>query len=327
MKNKINIIYPIILIGFIIVLILVSKNTDNNPPKDEINNLTQAEDKTVDGTEYIGDEESATYSEEEKAMIKEAKKNINQSGQDTLKGTYPDRPHSINVNTENVDNGYTYIDPIRLVKFEFIGYEELDNLSEYNTNLDSDDGMALYRYGFTYDYKCLKQRGIINDDGTINPVENITKVRLLDGVYGDVIRIDEALKVKPLKITVRITNMTEVSLLFPICNNNCVTIHKLITMDDGNLYLFDTMYNESEPFVGEYVYCSANIEPGPDNYTIPNDIYLEGKESIVVDYIFMLNEYHKDKTYITMSIPEERAVSYYANYVRYFPVSNLEKLK
>ena len=131
---------------------------------------------------------------------------------------------------------------------------------------------------------------------------------------------------KPVKITVRISNSTQVSQEINVFEGWGITLQKLITMDDGNLYLYDTLYNETLSNVGLPIYCSAKNRYGSDSYSIPEFIRIDGNESVEVSYVFMVDD-SEEITYIVMGIPEELITSYYADFVRYFPISNLKKLE
>ena len=167
---------------------------------------------------------------------------------------------------------------------------------------------------------------MINEDGTLNTIVNITKERLLDGVYGEIVKEDENHSYKPIKITVRISNNTQVSQEVSVFDSWGISLQKLITMDDGNLYLYDSLYNETLSNVGKPIYCSAQNRYGSDSYSVPEYIRIDGNESVEVSYIFMIDD-SEEMTYIVMGIPEEMITSYYANFVRYFPISNLKKLE
>jgi hypothetical protein len=149
------------------------------------------------------------------------------------------------VNPQNISDDYIFVDPVRLIKYEFISYEELSDLSQYRTGIDANNVEECFKYGFTSEYSTYtKYRKVINEDGTLNTIENITKERLLDGVYGEIVREDENHSYRPVKITVRISNSTQVSQEIKVFDSWGISLQKLITMDDGNLYLYESLYNE-----------------------------------------------------------------------------------
>lgn len=322
MKKKVNIIYPVVLLCIVAVILVIStkiKNGENESETVSLNNETVS--NIVGG-------ENPTYSNAEQETI-EGAKNILANGKqnETLKGKYEDRPHSIIVNPENITDEYVYFDPIRLINYEFVSYEELSDLSKYDTSIDPNDIEQCFEYGFTSAYSTYTNyRKVINEDGTLNTIVNITKERLLDGVYGEIVKEDENHSYKPVKITVRISNNTQVSQEVSVFESWGISLQKLITMDDGNLYLYESLYNETLSNVGKPIYCSAKNRYGSDSYSVPEYIRIDGNESVEVSYIFMIDD-SEEMTYIVMGIPEEMITSYYANFVRYFPISNLKKLE
>ena len=322
MKKKVNIIYPVILLCVVVVVLILSTKIRNDEKKNE----TVSENNKT--TSNIEGGENPTYSKEEQDTIDNAKKILaNGKQNETLKGKYEDRPHSIMVNPENITDEYVYFDPIRLINYEFISYEELSDLSQYDTGIDPNDIEECFEYGFTSEYSTYtKYRKVINEDGTLNTIVNTTKERLLDGVYGDIVKEDENHSYKPVKITVKISNNTQVSQEVSVFENWGISLQKLITMDDGNLYLYESLYNETLSIVGRPIYCSAQNRYGIDSYSVPEFIRIDGNESVEVSYIFMLDD-SEEMTYIVMGIPEEMITSYYANFVRYFPINNLKKIK
>lgn len=321
MKKKINIIYPIILLCVVAVVLILSTKIRN----------TDKEGETVENNETASNtvvEEKSTYSNEEQDTIDEAKKILAKGKQnETLKGKYEDRPHSIMVNSQNITDEYVFFDPIRLIKYEFISYEELNDLSQYETSIDANDVDECFEYGYTSAYSTYtKYRKVINEDGTLNTISNETKERLLDGVYGDIVKEDKNHSYRPVKITVRISNHTQVSQEISVFDSWGISLQKLITMDDGNLYLYDSLYRETLSNVGLPIYCSAKNRYGSDSFSAPEFIRIDGNESVEVDYIFMIDD-TEEITYIVMGIPEEMVTSYYANFLRYYPISNLKKLE
>ena len=321
MKKKVNIIYPVFLLCVVAGILVLSTKIRNEEREKENVSENNKTDSSIEG-------ENPTYSNAEQETIEEAK-NILANGKqnETLKGKYEDRPHSIIINPENITDGYVYFDPIRLINYEFISYEELSDLSKYDTSIDPNDIEQCFEYGFTSAYSTYTNyRKVINEDGTLNTIVNITKERLLDGVYGDIVKEDEKHSYKPVKITVKISNNTQVSQEVSVFDSWGISLQKLITMDDGNLYLYESIYNETLSNVGLPIYCSAKNRYGSDSYSVPEYIRIDGNESIEVSYIFMIDD-SEEMTYIVMGIPEEMITSYYANFVRYFPISNLKKLE
>ena len=322
MKKKLNIVYPIVLLCVVAVTLILSIKTGNEEKESEI---ASKNNDTASNTLAV---EDSTYSSEEKDTINEAK-NILANGKQNqnLKGKYEDRPHSIMVNPKNITDEYVFFDPVRLVNYEFISYEELGDLSQYETSIDPNDIQQCFEYGFTSAYSTYtKYRKVINEDGTLNSIENVTKERLLDGVYGEIVKEDENHSYKPVKITVRISNNTQVSQEVSVFESWGISLQKLITMADGNLYLYESLYNETLSNVGKPIYCSAKDRYGSDLYSVPEFIRIDGNESVEISYIFMIDD-SEEMTYIVMGIPEEMITSYYANFVRYFPISNLKKLE
>lgn len=322
MKKIVNIIYPVVLLCVVAVVLIFSTKIRNEEKESEtVSANNEATSNIVGG-------EDPTYSNEEQDTIDEAK-NILANGRqnETLKGKYEDRPHSIMVNPENISDEYVYFDPIRLINYEIISYEELSDLSQYDTSIDPNDIEQCFEYGFTSAYSTYTNyRKVINEDGTLNTIVNITKERLLDGVYGEIVKEDENHSYMPVKITVRISNTTQVSQEVSVFDSWGISLQKLITMDDGNLYLYESLYNETLSNVGLPIYCSAKNRYGSDSYSVPEFIRIDGNESVEVSYIFMIDD-SEEMTYIVMGIPEEMISSYYANFVRYFPISNLKKLE
>ncbi len=327
MQKKINIIYPIVLLCVVAVVLILSMKIKNAEKERE----TEGNETVLENNETASNtvaEEKCTYSDEEQDTIKEAKKILAKGKQnESLKGKYEDRPHSIMVNPQNITEEYVFFDPIRLIKYEFISYEELKDLSEYKTSIDANDVNECFEYGFTSAYSTYtKYRKVINEDGTLNTISNVTKERLLDGVYGDIVKEDEKHSYRPVKITVRISNNTQVSQEIRVFDSWGISLQKLITMEDGNLYLYDSLYNETLSNVGQPIYCSAKNRYGSDSFSVPEFIRIDGNESVEVDYIFMIDD-SEEITYIVMGIPEEMVTSYYANFLRYYPISNLKKLE
>lgn len=313
MKKAKNILYPVILICVTVVVVVLLSKGKNKEDSPETSPETNAEGEAV------------TYSEEELATIKEAKSKISSMGVEFFKGQYKDRPHSIMVNPDNITDGYTFFDPIRLLEYEFISYEELDDLSQYRTDIDPDDEMACYEYGFTSEYSTfVNYRKVINEDGTLNTIENITRERLLDGVYGDVVNDDKNHSYRPIKVTIRISNTTQVSQMVDVLDNN-IWIQKLVEMDDENWYTYESLYNETLTIEGRHIYCSAQNRYAEDSLSAPVYITVGGNESVDIDYVFMIDD-NEDMAYICMGVIEENVGSYYANYVKYFPLDNLKKL-
>lgn len=322
MKKKVNIIYPVVLLCVVVVVLILSTKIRNDEKKNE----TVSENNKT--TSNIEGGENPTYSNAEQDTIDSAKKKLaNGKQNETLKGKYEDRPHSIMVNPKNITDEYVFFDPIRLINYEFISYEELNDLSQYETSIDPNDIEQCFEYGFTSAYSTYTNyRKVINEDGTLNTIVNVTKERLLDGVYGDVVKEDENHSYKPVKITVKISNNTQVSQEVSVFNTWGISLQKLITMDDGNMYLYESLYNETLSNVGQPIYCSAKNRYGSDSYSVPEFIRIDGKESVEVSYIFMIDD-SQEMTYIVMGIQEELITSYYANFVKYFPISNLKKLE
>lgn len=318
MKKKANIIYPVVLLCIVaVVLVLEIKIKNEETP-------SGAGSENTENDHSAGEE--AAYSSEEQATIDEAKKLLKTDKHNVnLKGEYEDRPHSIMVNPQNITDEYVFFDPIRLITFEFVSYEELSDLSQYRTSIDPTDLDACYAYGFTSEYQFYTE--VINEDGTLNTIVNVTKERLLDGVYGEIVKVDEKHSYKPVKITLRISNSTQVSQEVKVFESSIISLQKLITMDDGNLYLYDSLYRETLSNVGKPIFCSAQNRYGKISAASPQFIRLDGNESVEVSYIFMIDD-SEEMTYIVMGIPEETVVtSYYANFARYFPISNLKKLE
>ena len=134
MKKKLNIVYPIVLLCVVAVTLILSIKTGNEEKESEI---ASKNNDTASNTLAV---EDSTYSSEEKDTINEAK-NILANGKqnENLKGKYEDRPHSIMVNPKNITDEYVFFDPVRLVNYEFISYEELGDLSQYETSIDPND--------------------------------------------------------------------------------------------------------------------------------------------------------------------------------------------
>lgn len=325
MKKVVNIIYLVAMFCVVAVVIHLSTKVENEEKKDGKSKTVLDNNETASN---IIEGEEPTYSDEELNTIDDAKKILAKGKQNqTMKGKYEDRPHSIVVNPENITDEYVFFDPIRLINYEFISYEELDDLSQYETSIDPNDIKQCFEYGFTSAYSTYTNyRKVINEDGTLNSIVNVTKERLLDGVYGDIVKEDENHSYKPVKITVRISNNTQVSQEVSVFESWGISLQKLITMDDGNLYLYESLYNETLSNVGMPIYCSAKNRYGSDSYSIPELIRINGNESVEVSYIFMIDD-SEEMTYIVMGIPEEMITSYYANFVRYFPINNLKKLE
>lgn len=322
MKKKVNIVYLIVLLCVVAgVLILSTKIRTEEKERETVSENNETASNIVVG-------EEPTYSNEEKATIDEAEEILAKGKHNqTLKGKYEDRLHSIVVNPQNITEEYVFFDPIRLIKYEFISYEELSDLSQYDTSIDPNDIEQCFEYGFTSAYSTYTNyRKVINEDGTLNTIVNITKERLLDGVYGEIVKEDENHSYKPVKITVKISNTTQVSQEVSVFDSWGISLQKLITMDDGNLYLYESLYNETLSNVGLPIYCSAKNRYGSDSYSVPEFIRIDGNESVEISYIFMIDD-SEEITYIVMGIPEEMISSYYANFVRYFPISNLKKLE
>ena len=320
MKKKVNIIYLVVLLCAVAVILVLSTKIKKEERENENVSEYNKTDSSIAG-------ENPTYSKAEQDTI-DAAKNILSNGKQnqTLNGKYKDRPHSIMVNPEKITDEYVFFDPIRLINYEFISYEELSDLSQYRTGIDANNVVECFKYGFTSAYSTYtKYRKVINEDGTLNTIVNITKERLLDGVYGDIVKEDEKHSYKPVKITVKISNNTQVSQEVSVFDSWGISLQKLITMDDGNLYLYESIYNETLSNVGLPIYCSAQNKYGSDSYSVPEFIRIDGNESVEVSYIFMVDD-SEEMTYIVMGIPEEMITSYYANFVRYFPISNLKKL-
>ena len=306
MKKIVNIIYIVALMGVVAIVLVLSTKTSNEENGGETVSHSNDEQDTIN---------------EAKEILASGKQNI------TLKGKYKDRPHSIMVNDKNITDEYVFIDPVRLIKYEFVAYEELNDLRQYETSIDPNNIEECFEYGFTSAYSTYtRYRKVINEDGTLNTIVNVTKERLLDGVYGDIVKEDENHWYKPVKITVRISNTAQASQEISVFNNWVISLQKLITMEDGNLYLYESLYNETLSNVGLPIYCSAQNRYGSDSYSVPEFIRIDGNESVEVSYIFMIDD-SEDMTYIVMGIPEEMITSYYANFVRYFPIGNLKKLE
>ena len=325
MKKVVNIIYLVVMFCVVAVVIHLSTKVENEEKKDEKSKTVLDNNETASN---IINGEEPTYSDEELNTIDDAKKILAKGKQNqTIKGKYEDRPHSIVVDPKNITDEYVFFDPIRLINYEFISYEELNDLSQYETSIDPNDIEQCFEYGFTSAYSTYTNyRKVINEDGTLNTIVNVTKERLLDGVYGDVVKEDENHSYNPVKITVKISNNTQVSQEVSVFESWGISLQKLITMDDGNLYLYESLYNETLSNVGMPIYCSAKNRYGSDSYSIPELIRIDGNESVEVSYIFMIDD-SEEMTYIVMGIPEEMITSYYANFVKYFPISNLKKLE
>lgn len=325
MKKVVNIIYLVAMLCVVAVVLYLSTKVENEEKKDKERKTVLDNNETASN---IIQGEEPTYSDEELNTIDAAKKILAKGKQNqTLKGKYEDRPHSIVANPKNITDEYVFFDPIRLINYEFISYEELDDLSQYDTSIDPNDIEQCFEYGFTSAFSTYTNyRKVINEDGTLNAIVNVTKERLLDGVYGDIVKEDENHSYKPVKITVRISNNTQVSQEVSVFNTWGISLQKLITMDDGNMYLYESLYNETLSNVGQPIYCSAKNRYGSDSYSVPEFIRIDGKESVEVSYIFMIDD-SQEMTYIVMGIQEELITSYYANFVKYFPISNLKKLE
>lgn len=324
MKKKANIIYPMVMLCVVAIVIVISTKIGNegNGSESEISSETNEPGSSAGG------EEEFTYSSEEQEIIDEATAILAKSlSNQNLKGEYKDRPHSIRINPENITEEYVFFDPIRLIEYEIISYEELDDLSEYRTDIDPNDVGECYEYGFTSEYSSYtRYRKVINEDGTLNTIVNVTKERLLDGVYGEIVKEDENHAYKPVKITLRISNTSQVNQELKVFYTCGMYLQKLIPMDDGNWYLYESLYNETLSNVGYPIYCSAKGRYGSGAYTVPEFIRLDGQESVEVSYIFMVDD-SEEMTYIVMGIPEEKVTSYYVNFAKYFPISNLKKLE
>jgi hypothetical protein len=325
MKKVVNIIYLVAMFCVVAIVLYLSTKVENEEKKDKESKTVLDNNETASN---IINGEEPTYSDEELNTIDDAKKILAKGKQNqTIKGKYEDRPHSIVVDPKNITDEYVFFDPIRLINYEFISYEELNDLSQYETSIDPNDIKQCFEYGFTSAFLTYtKYRKVINEDGTLNSIVNVTKERLLDGVYGDIVKEDENHSYKPVKITVRISNNTQVSQEVRVFESWGISLQKFITMDDGNLYLYESLYNETLSNVGQPIYCSAKNRYGSDSYSVPEYIRIDGNESVEVSYIFMIDD-SEEVTYIVMGIPEEMITSYYANFVRYFPISNLKKLE
>lgn len=197
-------------------------------------------DKTQE-TEVSEDE----MTDEEKALKEERDAffaSMLNTGSEYHRGEYSNCRGSVEVNREFITDKTVFRDVYGMVEYEFLEYEELDNLSEYVADLDWDGNIDYTEKGFVNLEREYIQTGLMNKDGTFN-LQTITQaIRYGELDYGEE-KVYENQELVAVRVKVKYKNLSskENEITFSYMHS----VYCFVNMDDGKLYERSSVYSRN----------------------------------------------------------------------------------
>lgn len=303
MKNKRNILFSSVLVILIIGMIFFMINNDDKSKNDNSEKISTSneDNESADKWQVIKDEMI------ENTADTHGNKNIQ-------KGTYPDRPGSLELNSEYFYKGYEIDDNMQSVHVEYTSYEEIDDLSDYiGRGIENDSNMV----NAFIDY------GIIGIDGSINSVTYKVRDRIDEGKYGDWI-VKENFQSVVIKIGIKITNLTDKKITTNL--QYFATVDDYIKMDNNKFYTTSTIYNRNIIYDTQQPLYISFTDRRVDNQ-LASVIYMEANETIEGDMIFVLPKQEIQNYYLRINPVDENVSNFNCVYVKLIPFSYLMELE
>ena len=303
-SKKTNTIFTVGIIAVIVILLLLTINMEKLSVDENGSETTTISEGNESGTKSADDmlrEEATKYMQE--AMEVD---NVR------YRGKYKDRKDSFEVNEDFITEDYLFKNPASFIEYEFIGYEELKDITEYVELIDLENVLSYY-----------VDKGYINKDGTLTTFDYALKIRYADGEYGDEVYRQETKSV-PVKLTVRYKNLlTESTNELTISNE-----HNMIAleyMDDGKLYVKDSVYSIRDYNIGseEPIYISISEERRKKNSAA---YILQPGEEIVAELIYLIPECELNNAYFYTRWGGGDFRNFEAIDINFIPFTNLKKL-
>lgn len=319
-NKKKNLIFTIILVMLVCVMIVAMVIIKND--SEESSTLSSEDLAKLNEAEQAEMQELQSEWNEMSETIREAEANA-----EYHKGEYKDRYDSREINKEFITDKYKFRHIMSYAEMEFLGYEEIDDLTEYFSGLNvTMDGISgAFEYGFTNDLCKELQKGLINTDGTFNTFTQKKKVRYGDLDYGEETIIENQ-KLKAVKLTVKYTN------LLPTENEiwlyNMHYMEDFTYLDDGKLYRKTMVYKSDYTTGGEPIYTNMADKFLRDSGGVnPSCIVLEPKEEYIGEIIYIFVEDEMEDMYLVMDEGYNTNIeNFNATEVYLLPFTELEKL-
>ena len=235
-KRKREIIFGVCLVVIILIgayFMYIKKEDETNV---EENNMTLSADEMESLDEEQIDEQEQLLAE--RASYYNECMDISKKTPEYHYGKY-----DINYNKEFVKEQCAFRSTYDMVEYEFIGYEEVDNLTEYMKDINwdaADVDLEFLKYGLDVDLdKEYIDNGFINRDGTFNTLtRRMWKVDENRNLGEEM--VNENVELMAVKVKVRYKNLSAKENIVNF--ENLHTLSCLIYMEDDELYAISSAY-------------------------------------------------------------------------------------
>ncbi len=289
-SKKRNIIFICVMVAVVVLgIFLVIKKEDKNPYDGNMGG--QSDMQSDNGSDV--QTELATSGEDE-ALLKEKQEFFDKMKEAYLnplyhKGGYGKCSGSMEVNRDFVAEKTVFRNAYDMVEYEFLEYEELDNISKYVSGINWEASNNLTKMGFDdIDIKYINT-GIMNKDGTFNKVRRIENLRYAELDYGEDIIYEEQ-EIVAVRIKVKYKNLS--SKKNALSFEQMHQVGTLVQLDDGKFYDKYTVYVSSRSFTLEMpVYTSMankySVSSGAIKVICPGEISLNPNEEYIGELIYL----------------------------------------
>ena len=287
MKNKkLDIIFMTFIIAFIAIgiyfMYIKKEPTNSSTGEENQNNLLMSEEEMETLDESLQKEQESLLAEREN-FIEECKNA-------ELHPEYHEGIYCGTYNKDFVREQCSFRDIYDMVDYEFVGYEELDDISEYVEGMNWEDKKVMWEHGFTSNVESLYvDTGLMNKDGTFNPQKRVVVKYNSDGSDGEE-KIYENSELVAVKITMKFKNLS--------AKENRLNYYKLhylqcnVYGEDGEIYAMSNVYSRNIWFESYSPICrTISFE----KYWITNDglpnlstIILQPYEEYTFDLIYVV---------------------------------------
>lgn len=286
-RKKRDIVFSIILITLIAIGVYFMYIKDEATDTSQTDNMTLSSDELASLDDTLQKEQESLLAEREEFIDKCLEVSLNPEYHYTK-----DTKHPTN-NKDFIKEQCKFRNIIGMVDYEFVGYEELDNLSEYAEGIDWDNRDKLWKKGWDYYTKSLYlDTGLMNRDGTFNLQKRILGQWNEEEGFKAEKEYDNC-ELVAVKITMRYTNLSvkENEVYFKDLHDlRC----KKYT-DDGELvsmadfYVRNIFFETYDPIYRSISWERHPVEKGElGNFISTNSIILQPYEEYTCDLIYVV---------------------------------------
>ena len=284
-RRKRDIIFMIIIL-FIIVFggcYIMIKKTAPAEQTDQVDKMTLSH-------EEMGSLNSTQLKEQEK-LLKEREEFGDKCAEVSMKPEYHDGKYGRTYNKDFMKEQCEFWAIYDMVEYEFVGYEELNNLSDYISDVRWDDKEELWKTGWYYNTNNLYiERRLMNADGTFNlQSRSVTKHTVEER---GATQIYENSELTAVKFTVSFRNLS--------AKDNIIYYKRLFYLgcieygEDDGIYPISSLYERNiffETYSPIYVSIPEERVPmitnGLDTSPMLSALKLQPYEEYTCDFIYV----------------------------------------